>query len=205
MEGRFFFAILIYMRFPDTIVWILQKGGVGVVPTDTVYGIVASALDKKAVQRVYVLRKRNPKKPMIILIAHEAQLGLFGVHPSVQERKMLRQVWPGRVSVILPCSQKFFTYLHRGTKTLAFRVPVSVSLRAFLKKTGPLIAPSANTEGRHPAETVSEAKKYFGTEADFYVSAQKRVNGNPSAVAELRNGAFIVLRTGPPFPFLGAV
>ena len=50
------------------IVTTLRNGGVGVVPTDTIYGIVGSALNPKTVARIYKLRRRNPKKPMIILI-----------------------------------------------------------------------------------------------------------------------------------------
>ncbi len=55
-------------KFTVEIEKILKSGGIGVIPTDTIYGLVGSALNKKAVRRIYQLRQRNPKKPLIILI-----------------------------------------------------------------------------------------------------------------------------------------
>src|SRR5204863_149383 len=62
-----------------------------------------------------------------------------------------------------------FEYLHRGTNTLALRLPKDESLQNLLKKTGPLIAPSANVEGLPPAKNITDAKKYFGDGVDLYI------------------------------------
>lgn len=145
---------------------------------------------------------------MIILIGDVRDLARFGVRPSATEKKILARLWPGKVSVILPLAQsasgkhartcdyiKKFSYLHRGTKALAFRLPEPKWLRAFLRKTGPLVAPSANTEGRPPALTVAEAKKYFGDRVKFYVDAGRRVS-KPSTLVGIRNGQLTVLRKG---------
>lgn len=174
---------------------ILSAGGVGVLPTDTLYGIVGSALNKKTVERIYRLRKRNLKKPMIILLGSLSDLALFGIALNKKERALARHVWPGKVSVILPCAAKKFTYLHRGTKTLAFRMPEPAWLRALLKKTGPLVAPSANIEGEPPAKTIAEAKKYFGARVEFYANAGRRVS-QPSTIIALERGNIKVLRAG---------
>ncbi len=174
---------------------ILQKEGVGVLPTDTLYGIVASAFSKKAVARIYKLRKRNVKKPLIILIHALTDLSLFGVAPDAKDKKILRSLWPGKVSIIIPCRRKKFAYLHRGMDALAFRVPASPALRRFLKKTGPLVAPSANVEGEPPAKTATEAEKYFGDIIDFYVD-RGHLASQPSTLAALENGRVRVVRKG---------
>jgi len=181
------------LTYDNKIVAILRRGGVGVLPTDTLYGLVGLALSKDVVARIYALRHRNPKKPMIILIASMADLKKFGVQPSPQIKRLLKQWWPGKVSAILPTRK--FSYLHRGTGTLAFRLPSSEWLRAFLRKTGPLIAPSANLEGKPPAKTIREAVKYFGNRVDFYCHAG-RLNGNPSTLVNITRGKIIVLRPG---------
>lgn len=173
----------------------LKSGGVGILPTDTIYGIVGQALSKKAVLRIYKLRKRNPKKPMIILIGSFRDLDLFKVKIDKRVGKVLSKLWPGKVSVILPCSRKEFFYLHRGTKTLAFRLPKPQWLKNLLKKTGPLVAPSANIEGLKPAKTVKEAKKYFGNKVDFYLSRGK-LSSKHSTLVSLRNGRIELLRKG---------
>ncbi len=195
--------------FSHKIKKILLDGGVGVMPTDTIYGVVGSALNKKAVERIYKLRKRNPKKPLIILIGDmkPETWNTFGIVPKPQEKKLLEKYWPrlrqgyggqaGKVSIILPIrnSRVAFRlrYLHRGTNTLAFRLPAKKSLREFLKKTGPLVAPSANIEGNQPAKTIAEAKKYFGGRADFYVDGG-RLNSKPSKLIKIENGKIEVLR-----------
>jgi len=177
------------------IVDILLRGGVGVLPTDTIYGIVGLALSKKAVARIYKLRKRNPKKPLIILISSLRDLKLFDIILNRETKKLLEKLWPGKVSVILPCRNKKFAYLHRGTKTLAFRLPKKRELTGLLKKAGPLVAPSANWEGHPPAKTAKAAKKYFGNKIDFYIDAGK-LESLPSTLIEIKNGKINILRAG---------
>lgn len=172
---------------------ILQHGGVGVIPTDTIYGVVGSALDMKAVERIYRLRDRNRRKPMIILISSALDVRMFGVKLNPEIKKLLGRLWPGRVSVILKCISKRFAYLHRGTKTLAFRLPAKKFLRAFLKKTGPLVAPSANLEGKPPAQTIIEAWHYFGDRVDFYIDGG-RLDRKPSKLVAMYEGKDQVLR-----------
>ncbi len=173
----------------------LMNGGIGVLPTDTIYGLVGSALRPRTVARIYRLRKRNLKKPAIILVASPEDVRRFGARLDARAKRILDEVWPGKVSVILPCRSRTFAYLHRGTRTLAFRLPRPAWLRTLLARTGPLIAPSANVEGRPPARTVREAKKYFGRQADFYLD-RGRLAGKPSTLVAIKNGGAAVLREG---------
>lgn len=180
---------------------ILSRSGVGVLPTDTLYGVVGSACNPSTVRRIYRLRRRNPKKPMIILVGSIYDLKRFGVRITPATRKILQTVWPGKVSVVLEISGKRqaigkkLTYLHRGTGTLAFRLPKPRWLRSLLQKTGPLVAPSANFEGKPPARTVREAKKYFGDKVDFYIDAGQ-LTSKPSTLIKIEKGKTVVLREG---------
>src|SRR3989344_2081299 len=130
---------------------LLREGAIGVMPTDTLYGICASAFNKGAVREVYRLRKRNPQKPMVILIGSMRDLKKFNVTLKPWQKNILKRLWPGKISAVLPCPEKKFSYLHRGTRTLAFRLPKKRELLNILSVSGPLIAPSANWEGRAPA------------------------------------------------------
>ncbi len=177
------------------IVKILKEGGVGVLATDTLYGVVGSALNKKTVERIFKIRRRNPKKPCIVLIASIGDLAKFGITLSREAQGILRKVWPGKVSVLLPCEKKQCTYLHRGTGAIAFRVPAKDELRKLLKNTGPLVAPSANLEGFPPAKNIREARRYFGDEVDFYGEVGSRAT-KPSTLIAIRNGKIEVLREG---------
>lgn len=174
---------------------IIRFGGVGIFPTDTLYGLVGLAMNKKTVERIYKTRQRNPEKPCIILISKIKDLELFGIKLGKFEKEFLKKYWPGAVSVVLDCASKKFSYLHRSTKTLAFRLPKKEFLLALLKKTGPLLAPSANPEGLAPALTIAQAKKYFGDEVDFYVNIGK-LNKKPSTLVRIKNNQVEVLRQG---------
>jgi L-threonylcarbamoyladenylate synthase len=182
-------------RLYEVLAGTLKKGGVGVMPTDTIYGIVGSALNKKTVERIYRLRKRNTKKPMIVLVSSQSDLRLFGATTTPAIKKLLKKLWPGKVSVIMPCPSKKFSYLHRGSGTIAFRLPKAAMVRGILKITGPLVAPSANFEGKPAARTIKEAKRYFKDRVDFYADAGRLVS-QPSTLVTIKNGSLIVLRKG---------
>ncbi|MBP6884259.1 MAG: threonylcarbamoyl-AMP synthase [Candidatus Pacebacteria bacterium] len=174
---------------------IIKKGGIGILPTDTLYGVVGSAFSKKAVTRLYKIKSRSHSKPLIILIPKFSWLKKFGVNDDGVADSVLKaeQSYKGSISIIVPCSLSKFEYLHRGTKSLAFRVPKKKALRTLLEKTGPLVAPSANPQGMKPASTILEAKKYFGEHVDFYISGGKKV-GKPSRVISLLTGKPVIVR-----------
>src|SRR3989344_4496196 len=144
---------------------VLKKNGVVVMLTDTLYGIVGRAQNVSTVERIYAIRKRNPEKPCIILIGDIGELEKFSIYLLKEEKEILEQYWLSGfepVSIVLDCPNEKFAYLHRGTKTLAFRLPAQKDLQNLLKETGPLIAPSANTEALPPSQNISQAKNYFG-------------------------------------------
>ncbi len=174
---------------------ILLDGGVGVVPTDTLYGLVAAAKDPSAVARIFELKQRDSAKPLIVLIPSESSLAEFGIVPTETQSTILRKLWPGPISVILDCPREEFAHLHRGTHAVAFRMPALPTLRALLSRTGPLVAPSANPEGCPPAATIAEARAYFGDAVDFYEDGGTR-SGLPSTLVRFSGAAVEVVRRG---------
>lgn len=172
---------------------ILKKGGIGVLATDTLYGIVGSALSPKAVRRIYAVKGRDDKKPFIILIASLNDLKKFSVRLTTEQKRFLAKEWPGPVSIILPCKPKKFEYLHRGTESLAFRIPRSKRLIELLKKTGPLVAPSANPQGLTPAKNITVARDYFEDSVDFYIPTGTK-EGKPSRIVSLLGELPVIVR-----------
>lgn len=184
------------MKISDKkLIEVISGGGIGVLPTDTLYGLVGSAFSKEAVERIYAVKKRNLQSPFIVLISSADDLAQFGISLDKKAEKFLQNNWPGKVSVILPCRSQKMQYLHRGTNSLAFRFPLKAELTKLIKKVGPLVAPSANLETAKPAENITEAKKYFGDKVDFYISGRK-INQLPSTLAEIKNGKIKILRQG---------
>lgn len=176
-------------------VFLLQTGHIGVMPTDTIYGVVGSTKLPDTVERVYDVRGRSKDKPCIILVPTIEDIMSFEVAISDIAKKAMYAYWPGPVSIILPSKDDGLAYLHRGKKSLAFRVPADENFRIFLRKTGPLIAPSANTEGNKPATTIEEAYAYFSDTVDFYVDGGPR-DMCPSTVVSAKDGSISVVREG---------
>ncbi|OGE32249.1 threonylcarbamoyl-AMP synthase [Candidatus Daviesbacteria bacterium RIFCSPHIGHO2_02_FULL_36_13] len=173
-----------------------MDGKIGVIPTDTIYGIVTSAFDEKLVEKIYKLRKRADDKPFIVLIGSTEDLKKFGVQLTDKQKEFLQNHWPNPLSVVLPVLDEKFAYLHRGKKSLAFRMPKDEELLELLKETGPLVSPSANIEGQKPSETIDEAKEYFGNFVDFYID-RGRIISTPSTLIELSDdGSVKILREG---------
>lgn len=172
---------------------LIKNGQVGVLATDTIYGLVAYALDKNAVERLYKIKGRSPSKPFIILISDISQLSLFGITLNKYIKNRINQYWPGPVSIILDCHDKNLDYLHRGQNSLAFRMPNKRGLINLIDNTGPLVAPSANPEGLEPAKNIQQAKNYFLNKLDFYID-EGYVNANPSKIVKISENNVKILR-----------
>lgn len=169
---------------------LLNPGAIGVIPTDTVYGVVARAADEAAVARLYELKHRE-HKPGTVIAANIGQLVALGI-----KRRYLtavEQFWPGAVSVEIPHG---ISYLSQGTGRQAFRIPDDPELLKLLEKTGPLQTSSANQPGEPPATTVDEAREYFGDQVDFYVDGGDLSNRQPSTIIRIVDDAIEVIREG---------
>jgi len=173
---------------------LLSNGSVGLLPTDTIYGLSCSVYDKNAVERIYDIKGRAKGIPVIVLISDVSDLEKFRIYPDTTTRDILLNNWPGGISFILPIVGGF-EYLTRGSASLAFRVPNDPKLLKLLKTTGPLISTSANPSGERPAEDLKQATDYFGDRLDFYVDAGM-LAGNPSTLVDLTDARPVVLRQG---------
>lgn len=170
-----------------------QAGAVGVIPTDTVYGLVARAADKEAVARLYELKSRD-NKPGTLIAANLEQLEAIGLkHRYI---KAVEQYWPGAVSVIVPASDPELKYLHQGKMSLAVRIPADKKLQDILKETGALLTSSANHPGEPTANTIEQARGYFGDRVDFYEDGGDLSGREPSTVIRIVDDAVDVLRQG---------
>lgn len=176
--------------FDDKVIKLLKSGGVGLLPTDTIYGLSALALDEQAVSRLDRIKSRSDKKPYVILISGLEQLKLFGLEMP----KKLEHLWPGALTIIFE-TDKSPPWLHRETSTLAIRWPANKQLQALIDQTGPLISTSANRADETPAISAEQAKSIFGEELDFYVDSGE-LSGSPSTIVKLTDDKLQVIRAG---------
>jgi L-threonylcarbamoyladenylate synthase len=163
---------------------LLRGGAVVAFPTDTVYGLGASADDEVAQRRIYQIKGRPVGMPLILMVAAESQLeGL--VHVDSRTEKLIRRWWPGPLTLIL----------HRvGGGTLGVRIPKHKVALDLLRHAGPLMTTSANMHGRDPAMTAEEAAALSGVMAVLDGGAAP--GGTASTVLDLTGPDPHVLREG---------
>lgn len=172
------------------LVQLLKDGAVGVLPTDTLYGLVCRAADEAAVTRLYALKARD-HKPGTLIAANIDQLVELGI-----PRRYLvpvSQFWPGAVSVETP---HHIDYLTQSTGRQGIRIPDDAALLKLLEQTGPLQTTSANQPGEPPATVITEAQEYFGDTVDFYVDGGDLSGRLPSTIVRVIDDEIEVIRQG---------
>lgn len=176
---------------------VIKSGGIIVALTDTIYGVLASALDESTVEKLYQVRGRDADKPCIVLISSYEHLTKLGVKLPDEDKRILENIWPDKVSVVLDSNDEELFYLHRGTNTIAVRMVSENNEDLFnlINSVGPLVAPSANPQGSEPARNIREAENYFGDKIDLYVNDSTRI-AKPSTLIRLQNGKVEILRQG---------
>lgn len=169
---------------------LLKSGAIGVLPSDTVYGLMCRAHDERAVRRLYELKSRD-HKPGTLIAANVEQLVELGI--KLRYLRAVEQFWPGPVSVETPHD---IDYLNMSTGRQALRIPDDDNIKHLLEQTGPLQTTSANAPGEPVATTVEEAQAYFGDAVDFYVDGGDLSGRPPSTIIRIVDDAIEVIREG---------
>lgn len=163
---------------------LLRSGAVLAFPTDTVYGLGASADDEVAQKRVYQIKGRPVGMPLILMVAAESQLEGY-VHVDSRAEAMMRKWWPGPLTLVLHAI---------GGGTLGVRIPKHKVALGLLRHAGPLMTTSANLHGREPAMSAAEAEELGGVMA--VIDGGVAPGGTASTVVDLTGPEPHVLREG---------
>lgn len=181
----------------DQISKLLLEEKIGIIPTDTIYGISCVASSKESVNRIYSIKKRDLDKPFIILINDISQINNFGVSLTKEQTKLLNKIWPERLSVVLDCKEfpENTEYLHRGGKTLSFRIPKKQILCDLIKVTGPIVSTSANVSQTETPSTLYKIREAFNDKVDFYVD-EGPSSFAATTVVQISGNYFKLIRQG---------
>lgn len=137
---------------------IINEGGLVAMPTETVYGLAADALNGKAVRKIFQAKGRPMDNPLIVHVS-SAQMAIdLKLYKEFTEdaKKLADKFWPGPLTIILPKGDCIPDEVSAGLETVAVRCPSHKTARALIEKSGkPLAAPSANISGK-PSPTTAE-------------------------------------------------
>jgi len=136
---------------------LLKKGEVVALPTETVYGLAADAMNPEAVEKIFKAKGRPQDNPLIVHIADKSQLNeLIGAEIPVKAERLMKRFWPGPLTIIFSKGSNVPAETSAGLQTIAVRMPAHPLMLAVIELSGlTLAAPSANTSG-FPSPTRAE-------------------------------------------------
>lgn len=176
---------------------ILRRGGLAAIPTETVYGLAANALDDEAVRGIFRAKGRPADNPLIVHISDLSQWAPLVREIPAQAKQLADAFWPGPLTVILPKSDRVSSVVSGGLSTVAVRMPSHPVARAIIDTAGvPLAAPSANTSGKPSPTTAQHVKDDMDGKIDCIVDAGPCSVGVESTVLSLAGNKPRLLRPG---------
>lgn len=179
----------------ENISHVLLNGGIVIFPTETVYGIGASALSEKAINKVYKVKKRPLEKAVNIMVSDIEEIEKYAIIKNDLERKIIEKFMPGEITIILDKKDDFgkgFT----EKDTIGVRIPNSkIALEILREVKMPLIVTSANISN-HPSITNPDDLDIFSKSVDVIVDGGIIEKGIPSTIVRIDNDEICILREG---------
>jgi len=175
----------------------LKRGKVILCPTDTVYGLIADATNKKAVGKVFKIKKRKAQKPIPVFVKNLKQARKLSKINKNQE-KILKLFWPGKVTVILKPKGKLPKGIGRPKEEIGLRIPNYKIINKLLSIINrPLTGTSANISGKPASTKIKEVLKQFKDQKyqpDLVISAGNLPKSKPSLIIDLTKDPPKILR-----------
>ena len=185
------------------IVSLLNSGGVIAFPTDTAYGLGADPFNDAAIARIFEIKGRDERKPLLLLVDSIAMAESVS-HPSMSRPgpdtfyALAQKFWPGPLTVILPASQQIPTKLTAGTNTIGIRWPAAAFATNLLERFGkPITATSANRSGMPSPVTAAEVGSQLGESTDALIDGGILPARSGSTLLDLTVDPPVMLREGP--------
>lgn len=177
----------------------IKEGGVVGMPTETVYGLAANAMDEKAVAKIFEAKGRPADNPLIVHIADFEDIEKFGLVTEVPEvaKILAENFWPGPLTIIMPKSDNVPTITTGGLDTVAVRFPADINAQRLIKAAGsPLAAPSANISGSPSPTTAAHVYNDMKGKIPAIIDGGECQVGLESTVVSVKDGVVTVLRPG---------
>ncbi len=177
----------------------VKEGGVVGMPTETVYGLAANALDTEAVKKIFEAKGRPSDNPLIVHIADFEDIEKFGLVKEVPEvaKLLAEKFWPGPLTIIMPKSDNVPEITTGGLDTVAVRLPQDVNARRLIKASGcPLAAPSANISGSPSPTTANHVYSDMQGKIPAIIDGGECEVGLESTVVSVKDDIITVLRPG---------
>ncbi|MFC1985100.1 L-threonylcarbamoyladenylate synthase [Chloroflexota bacterium] len=176
---------------------VLAQGGIIAYPTDTVYGLGASAGIPQAVERVYTVKERPLNMPLPLLLADVSQINKVAEAVTPIAWLLIHSFWPGALTLVLPKSSSVPDIITAGGTNVAVRIPAHPVAIALIEGLGtPIVGTSANLSGRPSPLTAEEVHSQLGDRIDLVIDGGRCSGGRESTVVDVTGETPVMLREG---------
>ena len=179
----------------DKIEKTLEAGGAVVLPTETVYGLFAQALNEEAVERVYELKQRPRDKALNLNVASLEEIYAFSKNQPSYLEQLYKAFLPGPLTIILQANDRVPAWINSGVETVGFRIPNHPVTLDLIRKYGPLIGPSANLSGKVSGTSFQQIVMDFQEQVSG-VEDDAALTGQDSTILDLSGEKAHILRQG---------
>ncbi|HEM2832677.1 threonylcarbamoyl-AMP synthase [Streptococcus suis] len=179
----------------DKLRTILENGGAVILPTETVYGLFAQALNEDAVNRVYQLKQRPRDKAMNLNVSNLNDIYFFSQNTPFFLEKLYNRFMPGPLTIILKANKNVPFWVNSGLDTVGFRLPNHEQTLRLISETGPLIGPSANISGNESGKKFSDIQAQFSVDLPG-IEDDQALTGIDSTILDLSGQKARILRQG---------
>lgn len=179
----------------DKLRTILENGGAVVLPTETVYGLFAQALNEDAVNRVYQLKQRPRDKAMNLNVSNLNDIYFFSQNTPFFLEKLYNRFMPGPLTIILKANDNVPFWVNSGLDTVGFRLPNHEQTLRLISEAGPLIGPSANISGNESSKKFSDIQAQFSVDLPG-IEDDQALTGIDSTILDLSGQKARILRQG---------
>lgn len=165
---------------------LLKQGKVIIFPTETVYGIGADALNRKAAAKIFALKNRPKNQPLQILISDMSDVNKFASTVPQKALHLMKKSWPGPLTAVVKKKKSIPDVVTGGLKTVGIRMPDHPLALEIIDALGsPLAASSANISGKNPPVTAAQAAKQFKSGIALIMDGGRCSIGKASKVLDL--------------------
>ncbi len=176
---------------------ILKSGGLVAIPTETVYGLAANALDENAVHAIFEAKGRPQDNPLIVHISDREMITPLVTDIPELAQRLAEKFWPGPLTIIFNKSEKIPNATSGGLPTVAVRMPNNNAAREIIRRCGfPLAAPSANTSGKPSPTTAAHVLDDMNGKIPLIIDGGECSVGVESTVICFSDGKIRILRPG---------
>lgn len=174
---------------------LLKAGEVVAFPTETVYGLGASAWNPEAVMKVFSLKGRPADNPLIVHVSSFLMLEDFATEIPDKAKKLIDAFWPGPLTLVFKKKPKVLDVITGGMDTVAVRMPDHELALSLISQAGPLVAPSANKSGKPSPTRPEHVLHDFGDDFPVVRGGECRI-GLESTVIDVTSTPFQIYRPG---------